>query len=1190
MSGDSESGHNTLSLERIADEFLTRLRRGHCPSIQEYTANHPHFAEEILELFPTLASLEQLGENTAGGAPAIDFKAPEKLGDYRIIREIGRGGMGVVYEAEHETMRRRVALKTLPVSKGKENYTKRFLREARAAGQLHHTNIVPVFEVGVSGGIHFYAMQFIHGQNLDVVLDELRRLEGVAAKSTVAGTTSDFLPQKVTCVSEPASVMWSGVSSIPPDAKPPISPTSVRPSAAGNSAAGNSANSGSALSDPPNTIASPVDDSDGSTHWSQVGNTSASFFRRVASGGQQVADALDYAHGCGVLHRDIKPSNLLLDTKGVLWVSDFGLAKDDSEDLTQTGDIIGTLRYMAPERFSRAADIRSDIYSIGLTLYEMCTMQYAFNETGRAQLMQQIATRDPISPRRIRPEIPRDLETIIMKSIAREPSARYQTAHALANDLGRFLDDKPVLARRVSLFESIWRWCRRNPSYGLLFACVGLLAAIVVLGAVGFALQKSFHASELQDETLRALAAESEARGANLESTRSLYRSYVGHAQASRWSRRRGQRFETLAELSKASELLRSLDWSDEQVNQERLRLRNAAIAALPLVDVREITSWSAKNFARSGLSDDGRLMAWSEDDGLLIVRDVDANSIVAELQGPPEQAWVVVFDPTGRFIAGKFHDDVPLTAPKLIVWNIQTGRKVLDLRENLGRTVFAFHPNQPEISISRSSGSLETYSLSDGQLVRSQPVGKDLAILRYTSDGRLSHNSGRNVVLIDNNQDTNPIAMPGSIKTFLWADSGDLVVGGSDGMLYLRDAASEQVRKFGKHTGQVATAFLSRHEDLVITDAWGGSRFIHDIATEEAVLSLDGLRVNAVAKKVDRIALSQDYRKQGVWEFATGDPLRTIHTKPGEKHWDVVTHPIHDALVALAVPSGIEIWDIEREVLLASAATKEVTQAAFSPDGSQLLTASAGATAPAIFPISVVARPHGQLDVSIGQPQQIPGLNVSRPAGRSNHLALSVSGNTLAILDGMDSAHVLQFGGQADPVILKKHKMISRIALSPDAKHVVTATWQGEGIRLWDAATGEPLQDLAPTSGSSWVAFSPDGKWLIATSKANDYIWDTKKWNRRTVQRGEHIGTDGRIAFSPDSKLAVIWQKHSIPRLIDPVTGAEVAVLEAPSPKPGVPQFTRSGHKLVIACRGCMQVWDIDKLRTELSTLGLGW
>ncbi len=167
---------------------------------------------------------------------------------------------------------------------------------------------------------------------------------------------------------------------------------------------------------------------------------------------------------------------------------------------------------------------------------------------------------------------------------------------------------------------------------------------------------------------------------------------------------------------------------------------------------------------------------------------------------------------------------------------------------------------------------------------------------------------------------------------------------------------------------------------------------------------------------------------------------------------------------------------------------------------------------------------------------------------------------------------------------------MTSRIAISPDAKHVVTSTWQGEGIRLWDAERGELLEDLAAETGSSWVAFSPNGKWLVATSKANDYIWDTQTWARRTVLRGENSGYDGRIAFSPDSRLVVIWKDLSVPRLIDPATGLEVAALEAPSPKPGVPAFTCSGRKLIIACQGCLQVWDIAKLRSELSALGLDW
>src|SRR5262249_41489142 len=174
------------------------------------------------------------------------------------------------------------------------------------------------------------------------------------------------------------------------------------------------------------------------------------FYRSVARVGLQVAEALAYAHAQKVLHRDIKPSNLLLDLQGTIWVTDFGLAKEEeSDDLTRTGDIVGTLRYMAPERFSGQADRRNDIYSLGMTLYELLTLRPAFEEVDRARLIERITREEPPRPRKIDTRIPRDLETIICKAIAKEPADRYATAAALADDFRRFLADRPIHARRA---------------------------------------------------------------------------------------------------------------------------------------------------------------------------------------------------------------------------------------------------------------------------------------------------------------------------------------------------------------------------------------------------------------------------------------------------------------------------------------------------------------------------------------------------------------------------------------------------------------------------------------------------------------------------------------------------------------------------------------------------------------------
>ena len=199
------------------------------------------------------------------------------------------------------------------------------------------------------------------------------------------------------------------------------------------------------------------------------------YYRAIAQLCVHVAGALAHAHGQGILHRDIKPSNLLLDVDGHVWITDFGLAKlEGSDGPTQPGDVVGTLRYMAPERFEGWSDRRSDIYGLGLTLYELLTLQPAFEATTRAKLIEQVIREPPQPPRRRDPTVPRDLETIVMKTIAKNPAERYATAEALAADLENFLADKPILARRVSPAERAWRWCRRNP------AAAGFLAASLV--------------------------------------------------------------------------------------------------------------------------------------------------------------------------------------------------------------------------------------------------------------------------------------------------------------------------------------------------------------------------------------------------------------------------------------------------------------------------------------------------------------------------------------------------------------------------------------------------------------------------------------------------------------------------------------------------------------------------------------
>lgn len=398
-------------IDALAEEFLTAHRRGAKLDIEVFVARAPELADRIRRLFPTLLAFEDVASIVAPPGSANDTAIPDQLGEYHIVREVGRGGMGIVYEAVQMPLSRRVALKVLPSGPRSEGpLLERFQREARTAAKLHHGNIVPVYGVGADRGTYFYAMQFIPGHGLNTILNDVRRLRGrtlnVGADPTVGSSST--------------------------------------------------------------LAAEPIE----------------RYHREIARLGADAADGLAHAHSQGILHRDIKPSNLLLDVQSHIWVADFGLAKaDDADELTQAGDIVGTLRFLAPERFDGQCDLRSDVYSLGVTLYEMLTLEPAFQGSDRAQLIERISRGQPIAPRRVDPSIPRDLENIVLRAMARRPNDRYADADELAADLRRFLGGQPVAARPPGTLEQLGKWIRRHPAAAALLGVL-ITATLIIAGVV----------------------------------------------------------------------------------------------------------------------------------------------------------------------------------------------------------------------------------------------------------------------------------------------------------------------------------------------------------------------------------------------------------------------------------------------------------------------------------------------------------------------------------------------------------------------------------------------------------------------------------------------------------------------------------------------------------------------------------
>lgn len=527
-------------LDELAADFVDRYRRGECPPIAEYADQNPDLADEIRDTFPAIAEMEGLkvqieqSQQPAARRGMVSGHLPlSKLGDFRIIREIGRGGMGVVYEAEQMSLGRRVAIKALPLlSVSQPELVKRFQREARTAARLHHTNIVPVFGVGEADGFHYYVMQLIDGIGLDSTMDDNA---DTAADSIASQLATEFHDVNQVTNEEPISEKESAAieSAIPDysntariarphlsevtDPQPSSSPlkelvddnstslslpslsrlqdgngetkTSVKGTASSTDQAGASA------ADQMPDIRTSTGDAcvEGvATVSRSAGKRDSLDLKQIIGIGINAADALDYAHAQGTLHRDIKPGNLMLDRDGVAWVTDFGLAKAmEGDDITHSENVVGTVRYMAPEQFRGRTDARSDIYSLGLTLYELITRKRAWSATNRSSLINEIMDGELKPLRQVVPHVPQDIETIVLKATASDVQHRYQTAGELAEDLRRYASDRPILARRAGPVEKLWRWSRRNPVVATLsLATIFSLTMFAGAAAIGYTAER----------------------------------------------------------------------------------------------------------------------------------------------------------------------------------------------------------------------------------------------------------------------------------------------------------------------------------------------------------------------------------------------------------------------------------------------------------------------------------------------------------------------------------------------------------------------------------------------------------------------------------------------------------------------------------------------------------------------------
>lgn len=1170
------SEQHTTDLRPIMEEFVDRRRAGEEPLVEEYVRRYPELADEIRELFPALLLMEDAGVELEDDQITADGTTLKQLGDYRILREIGRGGMGVVYEAEQESLGRHVAIKVLPYHALMDpQQLQRFQREARAAAQLHHSNIVPVFGVGEHDGVHYFAMQHIRGQSLDAVLKELKSIRSQrrsASSSSSTGRESSSSESR-----QAADALLSGQFS---------SLGVLMPDASGNE-------SGS------DRIRVSSENRTNRSKSSSGTFGDLQYFRSVANIGAQVGDALAYAHHQGVLHRDVKPSNLLLDASGTVWLTDFGLAKSDEDNLTRTGDYVGTLRYMAPERFSGKCDQRSDIYSLGLTLYELLRLEPAFFDVDRAKLIKRVTQDVPVPLRRIDRTIPRNLETIILKAISREPSNRYESAAAVADDLRQFVSGKPIEARRTPAIERTWLWCRRNQLSALLISAVFALLTASSIGSL-------LYSQRLKASLDRAVDAESKTLIAQKESTQRLYDAYVSQARAVRFNGRPGRRIDGLAAIEKASKLRTELKLTEA----DTLELRTEAIACLGHFDLRLANDWQAKDYryrsAHPRWAFDPKIERYAREleTGELSIRHISDDVEVMRLAGimpasADQSRPYLVFSPNGRFL-GEFG----------VFDGGQAYVQLFDTTD--GRQIFSkprascLHSFQRPIGFTSDSATfaflnddkqLCQYDIESGKESRFKSKERPTFICFSPDGSKIAVEERWNdMILLDakSGKELDRFVHPDAIGKVAWSPDGRrIAVPCGDHKVYVWDPnhSKEPVITYSGHEGAVRhVAYNSGN--LLMSTSWDQTTHIWDSQNGQELMRLD-VRGGSRFSEDDRW-IGCEYAGHSVqrYEVVGGKECRVLSWESKNTAGSVVDinfSPDGRWLAGAASYCGFRIWDLDsgRAVTNFSPYANSAS-IKFSREGTRILTG--GLTGVDLWKFREKfpgAQPSVEKMESLYQSSGQSAVYVSQ--ARTGKLVLYEREAGLASVFAADRKTRL--------FDLSSEGWMHATDISPDGRWIATGSWHTTQWKVWNADTGELVKHEKLPNSSAAVQFSPDGNWMVIRIADAVEFRKVGTWELDSVIQRDTPGY-ANVAFSPDMKLVAITEMRDT-RLFDFSSKRLLAVLHGPrdsqrsTSHPGAAaiRFSPDSNLLAIGTYDdSIELWDLALIRTKLASLDLDW
>jgi WD40 repeat protein len=902
---------------------------------------------------------------------------------------------------------------------------------------------------------------------------------------------------------------------------------------------------------------------------------------------ETLAAAMHHAHCQNLVHRDLKPANVLLTTDGVLKITDFGLVKrlDDSTLDTKSGTVVGTASYMAPEQVTgnaRAIGPATDVYALGVILYELLTGRPPFQGENALQVFQQVKEQEPLPPSRLQPRMPRDVETICLKCLQKEPGQRYPTAAALAEDLRRFRAGEPIGARPVAALERSWRWCRRNPRWAATFAAMAGLLSVIAVGASALSLGLN-----------RALQ---QAERANHERQVKLFETYLEKARAMRNSRRTGQRFGTLQTIAQAVQLARELDLPADRFRE----LSTQAIAALALTDLQMAREWEGKPEGTLAVDFDGSFERYARvgPEGNVTIRCIRDDTELWSLPGfgadSAKSIFELLFSPDGNYL-------LLWAAPgRSKLWKLDARGPILSRQDATGPVVsHTFSADSRRLAFGHPDGSIELVDLLLGDTKwlpaedgRRAIAHKGLALHpEAKSIALITRVEGQPVVQVrdlDRNRVVATLRPRGPVENLTWHPGGRLLAASARHAIYLWDIEDGTVVELeGTRNGGLQLAFNHRG-DLLASCDWNGEVRLWETHSAQLLFSTYANFKTVRFSQDDRLLGGDVWNTQHlrVWEVASRRAYYSLR-RHAPANGDIYAKPAispDGRWLAVGMYDGVRVWDLatghEQAHLDRNGRTIGLL---FDADNALWTYGSLGLLR---WPIRTASLPER---CRIGPPRALLASGIEHSS-----LCGDRDGQIFAVSQNEASVAVVQVTAPAKPV--QQLANISSVCVSADGQHIALTTWDTTGpiVRVSEAYSARLIREWRTDKPQVVLGFAPDGRWLVVSdvglSRGCLRLWRIDSAEQGVTLKGKST------AFSPDGSVLAIDTGEGAIRLVKAGTDQEYACLDDPQQNlpfdvPGGMVFTSDGGQLLIVSNTGMpavHVWDLQFLRQELATLGL--